>query len=127
MSAIVEANGDVRQLDSKAGPTEQLTENLATDPLQVAQTITSIRMDLAALKRRWWPKEVTIRDREVDATGTTVYRFSHNFGGRVHWHPCDWTGASGPQLARHASTDDNTLALVSYAAGRVSLHIEEGG
>lgn len=127
MSAVVSAHGTLRPLDSKAGPAEQLTDKLATDPMQMAQTVASIRADLAALKRRWWPQSVTHLDRAVDATGTVVHRFAHGFGGRVAWWPTDWTGAAGPQLARHASSDANTLAIVSFVAGTLSLRIEEVG
>lgn len=127
MSAIVPAHGDIRQLDRHAEPDEQVTPADVQDPERVSRLLMRILRDLAALKRRWWPLRVDVEDREVDATGTTKYRYPHGFGGRVRWWVVGWSGAAGPQLAEHDDTDDMTLVLVSYVAGTVTLRIEEAG
>ncbi len=127
MSAAVLPNGTILQLDSHAEPNEQVEPGDVTEPTRLVRLLMRILRDVALLRRRWWPLSVDHRDRVVDATGTLVHRFPHGFGGRVNWWPVDWTGAAGPQLARHASTDENTLVLVSYVAGTVTLHVEAAG
>lgn len=127
MSAIVDVSG-VRQLDRQSQPSEQITEEQAKEPARVARLLMALLQDVATLKRRWWPRAIVHRDRVVDSTGTTVYRFPHNFDGRVEWWPVDWTAATaGPRLVRHSSTDNNTLALVSYTAGTLTLRVQEAG
>ena len=128
MSAIVYDDGRVKQLDKGSDAPEQVTEEQAGDPARLARVLMDLLRGVSSLRRRWWPETVTHRDIAVDGTGTTVYRFAHNFGARVNWWPVDWTGAvAGPRLVRHSASDNNTLSLVSYTAGTLSLRIEEGG
>jgi hypothetical protein len=118
----------VRQLDRPAEPDEQVTPDDAKDSERVARMLMRLLKDVSTLRRSWAPRFVDHEDRVVDATGTTTYRFPHGFGGRVRWWPVDWKDASaGPQLERHSDTDSNTLVLVSYAAGTLTLRIEEAG
>lgn len=127
-SARVNAANKVRQLDRLAEPDAQVTEEQVQDPPRLARMVLSIMRELATLRRRWAPRSVVHEDREVDGTGTTIYRFPHGFAGRVDWWPVAWTGAAGAcALVQDDSTDDNTLALVSYEAGTVTLRIEEAG
>jgi hypothetical protein len=127
LSALVEG-GRIRQLDRRAEPPDHITEEQVTDPPRLARMLMTLFRDLASLQRRWHPDSITHRDRLVDGSGTVVHDFPHGFAGRVHWSVVDWTGASGaPALVRHASSDDNTLRLVSYEAGIVTLRIEQGG
>lgn len=126
--AIVQANNTVRQLDRQAEPDEQVTEYEVKDASRLARVVMRLLRDVAALRRSWSPKVVDHRDRVVDGTGTTVYRFPHGFGGRVNWWPVDWvSAAAGPRLVRDPSSDNETLALVSYTAGTLTLRIEEAG
>ena len=128
MSAIIPRSGPVRQLDRKAEPDEQVTTEQAKDPERVSRLLMSILRDLAQLKRRWAPRRIDFEDRTVDATGTALHRFSHNFAGRVRWWVVDWQASSGaPSLRRHASSDENTLVLVSSVAGTASIRVEEAG
>lgn len=132
LSAVIPNVGPVRQLDGRAQPDEQVTEEQAKDPARIARLLMTILRDVATLKRRFWPRRVDHEDRSVDGSGTTLYRFPHNFGGRVRWWPVDWSGAaSGPLLVRYDDSDDgtnnDTLVLVSYEAGTLTLRIEEAG
>ncbi len=126
--ALVDSSGAIRQLDRRAEPEEQITENEVKDVPKVARLFMRILRELHLLVRLWRPRVVDHMDVPVDATGSTVYRFPHGFGGRVIWYPIDFTGGTyGPALMRDASTDDNTLCLVSNEAGTVSIRIEEMG
>ncbi len=128
MSAVVLPSGLVRQLDSHAEPDEQVQQKDVTDAPQLVRLLMRILRDVTLVKRRWWPTTVDHRDRVVDATGIVQHRFPHGFGGRVNWWPVDWTDAvTCPQLVRHAATDDNTLVLVSYEAGTITLRVEAAG
>lgn len=127
MSAIV-ASGQTRQLDRQAEPDEQVTPEYVADQERMARLLMRILRDLALMKRRFWPRRADHEDRVVDGTGTTKYRFPHGYNGRIRWFPVDWSGATaGPRLVRHADTDNNTLVLVSYTAGTVTLRVEEAG
>jgi hypothetical protein len=128
MSAVVPAGADVRQLDGRRDPEEAVTEEQVQDPGRLARLLARVLKDLTSLKRRYAPKTIDHLDRDVDATGTTLYRFPHGFGGRVHWYPIDWVGATdGERLSRHEDSDNNTLVLVSFIAGKVSIRIEKAG
>ena len=128
MSAIIPLNGKVRQLDRRAEPDELVTEDQARDPKRVARLLAQLLRDVASLKRRFWARHIDFEDRTVDATGTTPYRFPHGFNGRVRWSVVDWVSASdGPRMARDTTSDANTLVLVSYEAGTVTIRVEEAG
>ncbi len=128
MSANIPAHGPIRQLDRRAEPDEQITDEQAKDPKRIARLLLSLLRDVAHLKRRWWPRRIDFEDRVVDATGTTLYRLQHGFGGRVRWWVVDWTGATvEPRLVRNATTTNDVLVLVSYAAGTATIRIEEAG
>lgn len=127
-SAIVPKSAKARQLDRPSEPDEQFTEEQAKDPERLSRTIVQLLRDVASLKRRFVPRRVDFEDIEVDATGTTIYRFVHRFGGRVRWWVVDWNSSSaGPALAKDASSDENTLKLVSGVAGTLTLRVEEAG
>lgn len=127
MSAIVDKAGKTRQLDRPAEPSEQVTVEQVADPPTLVRLLMRLLREVAFGNRRWFPQRVDHEDRVVDATGTTKYRFPHGFGGRVRWFPVDWQGAAGHGLARHDDSDTNTLVLVSYVAGTVTLRIEAAG
>lgn len=128
MSANFPAVGEPRQLDRRAEPDEQITEQQAKDSGRVARLLMTLLRDVVTLKRRWWPRRYDFEDRLVDDTGTTKYRFHHGFNGRVRWWVVDWSNAStNSQLIRHADSDNNTLVLVSNEIGKVTIRIEEAG
>lgn len=133
MSAVVPTSGTVRQLDRQAEPDEQVDEEQVKDAPRLARLLMRILRDLALLKRRFWPGHIDHEDRVVDSTGTTKYRFPHGFGGRVRWWVVDWQVGSAfklsysPSLSRHTDSDDNTLVLVSYVDGTVTIRVEEAG
>ncbi len=127
VSAVVLPNGTVRQLDRQAEPEEHVQSSDVSDASTLTRLLMRILRDIARMKRRWLPANVAHRGRVVDATGTVLHRFPHGFGGLVNWWPKRWVGAAGPQFSEHASSDADTLVLVSYVAGTVTLYVEEAG
>jgi hypothetical protein len=128
VSAIYNASGVMRQLDRPSDPEEQVNDDQISDETQMSRLMMGILRDIVKMKRRFWPSYLEFEDRTVDASGTTVLRLTHNFGKRVRWWVVDWSGASsGHHLVKHASSDLNTLALVSFTAGTVTVRVEESG
>lgn len=128
MSAVYPKDSKVRQLDRPAQPDEQITEEQVADPKRLSRLLNDLRTDTNAQKRRWQPSFIEHEDVAVNGTGTTKYRFPHKLGMRVRWWPVDWTGATaGPRLVKHADTDADTLVLVSYTSGTLTLRIEKAG
>ena len=127
-SIVVPRVGKPRRLDRAPTPDEQVTEEQAKDVPRVARLLTSLLRDVAALKRRWAPRVIDFEGFDFDDGGVTVYRFPHGLRSHVRFWVVDWTGATGgPQLVRHASTDVNTLCLVSHEAGTATIRVEEAG
>jgi hypothetical protein len=126
-AAIVNAVDTVRALDRRAEPNEEVTPEQAKDPERLSRLLMRVLRDIAALMRRWSPRRIDHEDRDVDASGTTLHRFPHGFGGRVRWCVVDWEGAAAPALSKDASSDESTLVLVSYESGTVTIRIEEAG
>ncbi len=128
MSAVFPANGKPRQLDLPAQPDNPVTEEQVTDVKRLSRLLNELRKDVMAQKRRWQPDFIEHEDVAVDGTGTTKYRFPHKLGKRVRWWPTDWTGATaGARFVKHADSDADTLVLVSYTAGKLTLRIEVAG
>lgn len=128
MSVVVPLNGNVRQTDRPAEPDERVTEEQLREPSRVSRLLMWLLKEVSTLRRRWAPRIVDHEDRTVDNTGTTAYRFPHNFNTRVRWYVIDWSGATaGPRLVRSSSSDANTLVLVSYTSGVATIRIEEAG
>lgn len=126
-TTIITPDGKVKQLDRRPGATQQLTVADVQDPEKLARELNALRSDAAERKRTWSPRIYYFRDVVVDATGTTIYRLRHKFGGRVNFEVASWTGVAAPALSLDASTDGNTLALVSKSAGTVTVRVEEAG
>lgn len=124
--AVVDAQGKVRALSKKQQPREQVTEKQVTSPAYLARLAMRVLAEIADLRRRFAPRRVDFEDVLVDATGTTLNQFPHNFGGRVRWWVVDAAGAV-PALVRDASTDASTLRLTSTVACVVTIRIEEAG
>lgn len=128
MSAVIKTDGSIRQLDKAIQPPEQVTEEQVKDSHRLSRLLMSILRDVVSLKRRWSPPFIDFEDVVVDGTGTTKYRFPHRFGGRVRWHSVGWKSATaGARLVEHSDTDGNTLVLVSYTAGTLTLRVQEAG
>jgi hypothetical protein len=127
MSANIDSSGNVRQLDRRPDLDETITPDNVTDPKALARLLTKFFRIVVLLQRMWTPGRLDHQDRAVDGTGTTLYTFAHNLGGRVRWWVVDWTGSAGPQLVKDVATDDNTLVLRSYVAGTVTVRIEAAG
>jgi hypothetical protein len=125
--SVVNRAGKVRQLDRLAEPDEVVTEYEAKQPDFLARVLMRLLREAAAARRLWSPRIIDHQDVPVDGTGTTIYRLPHGFKGRVNWWVLDFTGGVAPLLARDASSDDNTLCLVSNEAGTVSVRIEKAG
>jgi hypothetical protein len=129
LSANFNAFGVARQLDRRPDPNETVTPDNVTDPKALARLLTRILKDLTTLKARWFPRRLDFEDVAVGFDGTTIYNLAHNFDGRVRWFPVDWVGDTSaiPMLARDSSSDDNILALRSYASGKVTIRVEPSG
>jgi hypothetical protein len=126
MSANVKKDGTSTTVDAKRKPIEQITESQVTDAKRLAQLLQDGFAAAAATAERFAPNRVDFEDRSVDASGTQTHSFAHRLGKRVRWWAVDWTGTGGgPELARHDSTTNDTLVLVSYRAGTVTLRVEE--
>ena len=118
----------MRQLDRRPQPDEQVTEETVRDVSRLARLLSDVLRRIARREREWRPREIVHRDVAVDAGGTAIYAMPHGFSGRVNWTTVDWTGATaGPALVRDSSTDLDTLRVVSYQAGTVSVRIWEAG
>lgn len=128
MSAVIDSEGTVRQLDRRPEPDEQVTVEQAQDPMRLSRLLMAILRELATLRRRWMPRHLDFEGREVADDGTTLYRFAHFFGGGVRWWAIDWTSDDGGvDIVRDPATDNDTLVLRSYCTGTITLRVEEAG
>lgn len=127
MSAIVPIRGEIRQLDRRAEPDEQVQADDIAEAPRLVRLLMRILRDLAALKRRWWPQFIDFEDITVLGDGTTPYGLPHSFGTRVRYWPVDWVGAAAPCLRRHDATTEDTLVLTSTSAGVVTVRVERSG
>ncbi len=127
MSAIVQLNGKVRQLDQRADADEQVQPDEVGDATRLARRLMWILGNLRDLRRRWRPRSADFEDRTVLGDGTTKYSLPHGFNGRVRYWPVEWVGAAAPNLRRHAESTANVLVVTSTSAGVVTLRVEEAG
>lgn len=127
-AAVISAQtGKVRQLDRPAESDERATPDQMKDPDLVSQLFLRILRNVSRLLRRWNPRRLDIEDMLLDATGTTLFRFEHKFGGRVRFWVVDWVGASPPNLIRDAATTKDVLVVTSSSSGYATIRIEEAG
>lgn len=127
MSANLPRSGPPRQLDKPKEPDRIVTEQEVTDAPRLVRLLARLLRDVAALQRRWAPDRLDFEDIEVDATGVTQIRLTHNFRARVRWWCVGWAGAARDDLAEHASSDERTLVLVSRSAGIATIRVEKAG
>lgn len=126
MAARIAASGKVYQLDRPAEPDEIVSEEDAGDVGKLSRLLIRLLRDVAAIKRRFFPRRVDFEDRAVDASMVTKYRFPHGFNAAVRWWVVDATGDC-PALTRHADSDLNTLVLISNVACTVTIRVEVAG
>lgn len=129
-SARVDTAGVVTRLDGKADADEVVTESDVQDTAKLARLLCRILKTLADLKRRFVPRRIDFHDITTVATPGTV-TLQHNFNGRVVWWPIDYQisgSAASPIIQRNAAAGDaNTLVLLTYTTGLVSIRVEEAG
>lgn len=129
-AANVATDGKIRALGPRPQPDRVVTEDDVKDPSKLTQMLASLLKSVAELRRTWAPRRLDFED-ILTTTGPGVIRLQHNFGGRVRWWPIDYRisgSAAAPILQRDsAKTDDNTLVLLSYSTGLISIRVEEAG
>lgn len=125
-TAVVPRVGKARQLDGRAEPDEVVTPEDAADTTKLARLLIRILRELAAMRRRWWPRSIDFRDIDTNV-GAGVIRLPHGFGGRVNWWVVKADGAIDVLLGEDASTDGNTLVLTSSGTSVVTIRVEEAG
>jgi hypothetical protein len=129
-AAYVDSFGDVVKLDGRADVPINVTADDVQDADKLARMLQTALREIAMLRRRWNPDVLFFRDRTVDATAATKYRLAHQFAGRVNWYVAKWdptVAGTEVRLDEHADTDENTLVLVSAAAGVVTIKVEAAG
>lgn len=127
MSARIESDGAVVQLDGRTEPDEVVTPEDAADTSKLARLLARVLKDIATLKRRWAPQFIDFEDVVVSTAGASV-TLAHGFGGRVRWHLVGWqsSGTSAPVLKEDTTnTTATTLVLLSYVAGTATVRVEE--
>ena len=129
-AAIVQNDGVIRQLDTRAGEPIVVTSDDVKDVEKLARLLQQALRENAEIRRRWAPRELFFRDQAVTATNTTKIRLTHNFNGKVNWAVVRWDGSAAGSsygIDEHADTDANTLVLVSSVAGTATIRVEEAG
>lgn len=129
-AAYVDRGGTVKPLDGKAPARVTITAKDVADAETLAQILQDHEDRLATLEREWRPRKLFRRDLDVDNTGTTLYYVPHGFGGRVNWYVARWqptAAGTEPGMSEDASSDDNTLVLVSGVEGTVTICVEAAG
>lgn len=125
---MVSSAGLTRKLDKSPDSREQFSADDLDDKERLARRLTAMLRRLLGLEARWRPSAITFEKKVVDATGTTKYRFTHNFGAiDVRYWAVGWNGSTAACLRPHADSDTNTLVLTSTVAGTVTLRVEEPG
>lgn len=127
-AAVAFTDGRMRQLDAKGTPSAVLTALDAQEPEKIARAVNDLTRSVAEQARAFTPRVIFHRDVTVTGTGLVKYRFQHGFRGLVNWYVARWSSAAGGHsLVEDASTTADTLVLVSYIAGTLTLRVEEAG
>jgi hypothetical protein len=130
VSANIDSAGNVRQLDLRAEPDAAPTEEQVSNAPKLVRLLAKLIKDVATLRRRFAPRRIDFEGVAVNDNGTIGYRFPHHFGSMVRWWPVSWQSAAGGAavaLDQASDSDNDTLVLVSYAAGTITLRVEEAG
>ncbi len=132
MSANVEADGTVKQLDRRPGPDENISDEEVRDNSLLGKILLRIFRDVATLKRRWAPRRVDFRG--IVSTGTAAspqtVRLAHGMGGPVVWWPVRVAGLGAGSLKfieELASSTENTLDLSVMFEATLTIRVEEAG
>lgn len=123
----MEKDASVRQLDAKAGQQIVVTSEDVKDAEKLARMLQTALRAIDERDREWRPRRLYFRDLTVDATGTTKYRLTHNFGGRVNFYFADTSSTGYADLRKDSETSNDTLVLTSYNAATVTVVVEEAG
>lgn len=99
-----------------------------SDPDKLVRIVNRIRDDVRLLGTSTAPDSIDFEDLPAGASGVKI-TLPHRMGCRVRWYVIDWTATSPgvgaiPTLTKHSTSDANTLVLVSYVAGTVSIRVE---
>lgn len=135
--AKITGAGAVKPLDGKAPPDQQVTEKDVQEPPKLARLLTDVLRDLAALKRRHYPRRIDFEDQAAPGP----IRLRHGFNGRVRWWVVDWTSAgtnlvdsggdtlsaSWCDLTKQSDSDANMLVLQGHVTGTATIRVEEAG
>lgn len=125
MSAAIDRANRVQRLDGRQQTRELITEADVQKPTMLARILRAVVDAIAKLEQRYVPRRITYPPRTVDATGTTKYRFHHDFGGIPDVIVVRWEGAAAYNFAVDASSTEVTLVLVSKSAGTATIRLEE--
>ncbi len=100
-----------------------------TNPAQLAEQVRQVMLRVNKLEALT-PPEPTEFEVVVAAAGATV-SLRHSFGGPVRWWVVYWgtpvggaAPAAGASLAMSNTSDNDTLVLRSYVAGRAIIRVE---
>lgn len=115
MTARIDSDGVTAILGGIRALDEVVSEEDAGDTKKLAELLTRMKKDVAALQQQWRPRAIDFAD--VPLSSSAAVRLRHGFGGRVRYQVLDTSvgGGLSPVLATRSSTDDDTLELDAYA------------
>jgi len=139
MSANIDEDGTVKQLDRRPEPDEHVTSDTVQDKVRLSKFLLQLFREVSALKRRWAPNRIDFR-KTVTGSGSAPHTvlLQHNFAGPVVWWVAkatnattDVTGLSTtaimPLVVEQPSSTDTTLYLKFYYSAVVTIRVEESG
>lgn len=132
MSAVVEPDGTVRQLDRRPEPDENVTEQSVTSPGLLAKFLLRLFREVSRLKRRWAPKYLDFRGIVSGGTAMTpaLVSLDHNFGAPVVWWivRVQGLGTGSLKFAEELDTStDNRLELSVNFEATLTIRVQEAG
>ena len=139
MSANIEEDGTVKQLDRRPEPDEHITADTVQDKVRLSKFLLQLFREVSALKRRWAPNRIDFR-KTVSGSGASpqTVTVQHNFKAPVVW----WivkatkgttttvglgTTAVMPLVVEQDDSTDTTLVLKFYYSAVVTIRVEESG
>ncbi len=126
--AVIPSGGAPRTLDARQQADATTTADDVQDPQKLARLVQELRADVAMLKGSWRPDVVEFQDVTVGAGGAPV-SLRHAMGGRVRWYAVAFQSLGGgwASLERDPSSTNDTLTLLSYVDGTVTVRVERAG
>lgn len=132
MSANIDADGNVTQLDRRPEPDENITEAAVKSPAMLAKFLLRLFREVSLIKRRWMPQRTDFKD--IVSIGTAMspvtVSLNHGYGAPVVWWIVRVTGlgAGSLKLAEELSTStENHLDLSLMFSGTLTIRVEESG